>query len=203
MLSTLSISKKAFVAAGHRLRWTTIHSQSCRALSASADSDTASRSASSSESSSFSKHEYPTRTEAPVITTTTAKDIPRERIEKATYAKVNSPIDPFDDRSELTVEQRELRRLETKQALEALRMNTSPITENVPAFIPPNVPLGQLQVPETLITKLDNGVRVVSQVSAHLITIIISRSLPALLFNLSLIMFISLRHLLLHSSSSS
>lgn len=98
-----------------------------------------------------------------MITTTKAKDIARDRIDKATSAKVHSPIDPFDDRSELTVEQRELRRVQTKQALDILKINTSPITEKVPAFVPANVPLGQLQVPETLITKLDNGIRVVSQ----------------------------------------
>ena len=163
MLSTLSVSRKTFAAASNRVRWTATNMQSSRALSASADHDNAG----SIDSSAFSKREYPTRTEAPVITTTTAKDITRERIDKAISAKVYSPIDPFDDRSQFTVEQRELRRLQTKQELDDLRMNTSPISEKVPAFVPPNVPLVQLEVPETLITKLDNGIRVVSQVSVQ------------------------------------
>jgi processing peptidase subunit alpha len=44
-----------------------------------------------------------------------------------------------------------------------MKLSSLPITESVPDFIPPNVPSQELKAPETHITKLDNGIRVVSQ----------------------------------------
>lgn len=42
-------------------------------------------------------------------------------------------------------------------------MNTVPIDVVPPPYIPRNVPAQELEVPETMITTLDNGIRVVSQ----------------------------------------
>ena len=126
----------------------------CRFFSASADKQ------------SFSSYEYPTRTEAPEITATAAKDFSHEQIERSTSPKIRSPDDPFDDTLQLTSEQREQRRNQTKQALGSLKLNSLPITNAVPYFVPANFPSDELEAPETHITKLDNGMRVVSQVSA-------------------------------------
>jgi hypothetical protein len=122
----------------------------------------------STETPAFSIYEYPTRTEAPEITVTNAKDLSLEQIDQSTSPKIHSPADPFDDRSELTSEQREQLRNETKQSLDSLKLNSLPITKNVPNFVPPNFPADELEAPETRITKLENGIRVVSQVSSTL-----------------------------------
>lgn len=121
----------------------------------------------SAETPSFSVYEYPTRTEAPEISVTKAKDITPDQIERSTPGKLRLPSDPFDDRSELTPEQRKKLKSETKNSLDSLKLNSLPITRAVPPFIPPNVPSTELEAPETCITTLENGVRVVSQVSRY------------------------------------
>eukprot|EP00339_Tiarina_fusa_P026584 CAMPEP_0116997752 /NCGR_PEP_ID=MMETSP0472-20121206/1074_1 /TAXON_ID=693140 ORGANISM="Tiarina fusus, Strain LIS" /NCGR_SAMPLE_ID=MMETSP0472 /ASSEMBLY_ACC=CAM_ASM_000603 /LENGTH=591 /DNA_ID=CAMNT_0004696719 /DNA_START=136 /DNA_END=1911 /DNA_ORIENTATION=+ len=116
---------------------------------------------------SFSIYEYPTRTEAPIITCTSAKDVDPERVLMATYEprRRTTSMDPFDETGSLSKEER----LDVKRAqqtyMESIAQSFSslPITADVPDFIPPNVPSTELTVPETLITTLDNGVRVVSQ----------------------------------------
>lgn len=42
-----------------------------------------------------------------------------------------------------------------------LSPGVSAITTDIPETVPPNVPADQLETPETIITQLDNGVRVV------------------------------------------
>jgi hypothetical protein len=121
----------------------------------------------STETPAFSIYEYPTRTEAPEITATKAKDLSLEQIDQSISPKIHLPADPFDDRAELTAEQRELRRNETKRSLDSLKLNSSPIAETVPSFVPPNFPSDELEAPETQITTLDNGIRVVSQVRSN------------------------------------
>lgn len=137
------------------------------------------------EATFSSPYEYPTRTEAPEIVTTLAKTLDFQAATAAAAAataKVSSPVvkeyallhgDPFDDQHSLTVEEQAAQRL----ALERLHNTTTsattssphllPITPEIPVFVPPNVPSDQLEAPETLITRLDNGVRVVSQVRTN------------------------------------
>lgn len=116
----------------------------------------------SSTSSSFSIYEYPTRKEAPIITKTNVKDVDASSIASSSSSKVYSLEDPFDDRGEMSPQEREARVAE-QQAMENIPLNSLPITAEVPDFIPPNVASSQLEVPETLITTLNNGIRVVSQ----------------------------------------
>ena len=119
---------------------------------------------STSENSSFSIYEYPTRTEPPEITITKASDVSQDQIDSSTSQKIYSAEDPFDDRSQYTKEERDNLRQELQQSLDDIKLSSLPITESVPDFIPPNVSSQELEVPETLITKLENGMRVVSQV---------------------------------------
>jgi mitochondrial-processing peptidase subunit alpha len=124
----------------------------------------------SSSSSSFSSYEYPTRSEAPIVTATTAKEANR-RLETERRTPSPTPIttsddnDPFDDSCRLTDEQVQLERQKQKQWLEQeqLTLNTFPIGKEAPPFIPPNVSSQELEAPQTLISTLPNGVRVVSQ----------------------------------------
>jgi mitochondrial-processing peptidase subunit alpha len=99
-------------------------------------------------------------------------------------AKNDENNDPFDDAHQLSRQQvEEIKRLQKeklKTTLSGLVKNSSSsssnaidsrnndsismaITSKTPAHIPPNVPAHQLARPETLVTTLDNGVRVVSQ----------------------------------------
>lgn len=119
---------------------------------------------SSSEAPTFSSYEYPTRTEAPEITTTKASDVlSNSNSNPSTTTKVYTAEDPFDDRGRLSREERDRLKAEQSKTLGSIRLSSLPITPKVPEFIPPNVSSGELEVPETLITTLDNGIRVVSQ----------------------------------------
>lgn len=113
----------------------------------------------------FSVYEYPTRTEAPEITTTKATDA---AVTSATTTvnganKIYKAEDPFDDSGTLSAEERERLKSEQAKTLGSIKLSSLPITTTVPDFIPPNVSSGDLEAPETLITTLDNGIRVVSQ----------------------------------------
>ena len=118
----------------------------------------------SSEQPTFSRYEYPTRDEAPEITTTKASEAVG-----ATNTKINgsnklyAQEDPFDDSNSLSETDREKVKDEQSQTIGSIKLNSLPITDTVPDFIPPNVSSGELEAPETLITTLDNGIRVVSQ----------------------------------------
>ena len=115
----------------------------------------------------FSIYEYPTRTEAPEITKTVAHDV-RELIENepdlhGIEHKQYSVEDPFDDVGTLSKDEINKRRKFQHDEFSAIKMNTVPIDVAPPPFIPSNVPAQELEVPETMITTLDNGIRVVSQ----------------------------------------
>jgi hypothetical protein len=77
-------------------------------------------------------------------------------------------VDPFDDLGTMDVLEREKRKEHLQEMLGKIHHHQSsllvPITPTVPDFVPPNVPSDQLQAPETIITTLDNGIRVISQV---------------------------------------
>lgn len=153
--------------AGTKLQQSASHAPRAAYFSANAPSS------SSPEAPAFSIYEYPTRTEAPEITTTRAADAaattaatdPRGEAARAP-SKLYSPRpehDPFDDAGQLTPDERRQARETQEAQLGSLTLSSLPITRAVPSFIPPNVPSKDLTVPETLTTTLPNGIRVVSQ----------------------------------------
>jgi mitochondrial-processing peptidase subunit alpha len=123
-----------------------------------------------SVSATFSKYLYPDRTEAPLVTRTTAKE--------AASAGTAKPVDPhklrtrlesarqeddkFDDAGQLSPADR-LRIKAELPVPPATLQGATAIGPSAPAYIPPNVPATELQVPTTQITTLPNGMRVVSQ----------------------------------------
>ena len=113
----------------------------------------------------FSSYEYPTRTEAPEITTTKAADVAAATATSTANGtnKIYTSEDPFDDRETLSAEDKERLKAEQSKSIGSIKLSSLPITTTVPDFIPPNVSSGELEAPETLITELDNGIRVVSQ----------------------------------------
>ena len=114
----------------------------------------------------FSIYEYPTRTEAPEITKTVAQDV-KELIENEPDLHIEhkqySVEDPFDDLGTLSKDEINKRRKLQRDEFSTIKMNSVPIDVVPPPFIPSNVPAQELDVPETMITTLDNGIRVVSQ----------------------------------------
>eukprot|EP00531_Pseudo-nitzschia_arenysensis_P018220 CAMPEP_0116125560 /NCGR_PEP_ID=MMETSP0329-20121206/5872_1 /TAXON_ID=697910 /ORGANISM="Pseudo-nitzschia arenysensis, Strain B593" /LENGTH=580 /DNA_ID=CAMNT_0003619601 /DNA_START=65 /DNA_END=1807 /DNA_ORIENTATION=- len=112
----------------------------------------------------FSSYEYPTRTEAPEITTTKASEAvgATNTIVNGTN-KIYTQEDPFDDSGSLSDADQERLKEEQSDTIGNIKLSSLPITTTVPDFIPPNVSSGELEAPETLITTLDNGIRVVSQ----------------------------------------
>jgi hypothetical protein len=136
-----------------------------------------SSSSSSSSRPEFSIYEYPTRTEAPIITKTKAKDAvlatssnPEQQQQQqqsssssSSPPKMYAPDDPFDDSGTLSTEERQKMKEKQVQLLGNIKLSSLPIARAVPEFIPPNVPSKELEVPETYITTLPNGIRVVSQ----------------------------------------
>jgi hypothetical protein len=122
----------------------------------------------------FSSYEYPLRTEAPVVTRTTAQEAAIEGSETsgAPSSRPKSPAsvlmtpdgadDRFDDSNTLSQVEREAQRSAQKQYLSTQLTGSRPISPDVPDTIPPNVSEA-LEVPTTELTTLPNGVRVVSQ----------------------------------------
>ena len=118
----------------------------------------------SSATPTFSSYEYPTRTEAPEITTTKASDAVGSTTTKVNGSnKIYAKEDPFDDSESLSEGDRKIFKEEQSKTIGSIKLSSLPITTTVPDFIPPNVSSGELEAPETLITTLDNGIRVVSQ----------------------------------------
>lgn len=115
---------------------------------------------------SFSSYEYPLATEAPVVTKTVAVEAqaaPRSKVSNPSNNQVRDPADPFDDSHVLSdLEVESIRSLQKKYIPTKL-LGSTKIGLEIPPYIPPNVPASSLEVPETKITTLDNGVRVVSQ----------------------------------------
>lgn len=120
---------------------------------------------------SVSAYEYPTRTEPPDIKITNASEISLEEIYTQSSPRVYSKEDPFDDQSSLSAEERQQRKTDLKESIDSLKLSSFPISDKAPDFIPPNVASTELEAPETLITTLDNGLRVVSQVSTKSATL--------------------------------
>lgn len=114
---------------------------------------------------SFSKLLYPHAKEPPTVTSTQASDDNKATTQANNGKKFQSPDprDPFDDGGTLTTDQREEIRRQQYAALNTNLKGSSPITPNVPAYIPPNVPAKELKEPETILTTLPNGLRVVTQ----------------------------------------
>ncbi|KAL3930540.1 MAG: hypothetical protein SGBAC_011718 [Bacillariaceae sp.] len=152
----LSISRRSSLRLGRALGGQGWHL--CRAMSTDTSSD-------SHVVTNFSKYEYPNRTEAPIIKATTAENVANLELNSSGTPsnKLYDPSDPFDERGQLSVDERERIRDQQTSAFGAIKLSSLPITESVPDFIPPNVASTELSAPETIITKLDNGIRVVSQ----------------------------------------
>mmetsp|Transcript_17905 Transcript_17905/g.49614 ORF Transcript_17905/g.49614 Transcript_17905/m.49614 type:complete len:603 (-) Transcript_17905:264-2072(-) len=126
------------------------------------DASSSSSSSLSEPQPTFSSYEYPTRTEAPEITTTRASDVVSS--DDVNSNKVYHPhADPFDDKGTIPLAERERLKAEQSETIGSIQMSSFPIAPTVPEIVPPNVSSEALEVPETRITKLDNGIRVVSQ----------------------------------------
>ena len=111
--------------------------------------------AASNPASEYSSLEYPFAKEPPEISKTIASQIrgqaPITR-KDLTPPGASTANDPASDVSEARIQQLQS---------QGLSSGVSAITPEIPSEIPPNVPASQLEAPETLITQLDNGVRVV------------------------------------------
>jgi mitochondrial-processing peptidase subunit alpha len=73
------------------------------------------------------------------------------------------PDDPFDDKGTLSPEEVEALRLKQVAELANLKTSLEPVTKVVPSYVPPTVSAKERPVPETIISTLPNGVRVVTQ----------------------------------------
>jgi processing peptidase subunit alpha len=125
-----------------------------------------------SSGQSFSSFQYPNATEPPQVTSTTAAQAQAETTSTSSTTETSrstsptsatSTSDAFDDGNSLSDAERESLRQDQKKKLETKLSGSTAITPNVPSSIPPNVPADQLETPETMLTTLPNGVRVVSQ----------------------------------------
>jgi processing peptidase subunit alpha len=133
---------------------------------------------------SFSPNQYPLATEPPIVSSTTAAQA-EEASDKTQSDRPISPTsatatttptqknpfqshsgddnDNYDDGYSLSATERERSRLDQKTSLVTKLSGSTAITPSIPRSIPPNVPAAELETPETLLTVLSNGVRVVSQ----------------------------------------
>lgn len=132
----------------------------------------------------FSSYEYPNRTEAPVITRSVATQLDKENHQgnnsnvvnpqsspptkylhslpkKASFAKTTE--DPFDDSNSLSWSQRQQILSRQHADIPTVLPPSFAIHPHPPSHIPPNLPRATMTTPETLITRLDNGIRVASQ----------------------------------------
>jgi len=118
------------------------------------------------------QYQYPSAKEVPEVTRTSAaqaKQAATAATSKKHFGSSNND-DPFDDAGTLTELERERLRQEQAQRLQS-QVHLSPdhcfpiLAHSIPAHIPPNVPDDQLDRPQTKITTLDNGIRIVSQES--------------------------------------
>jgi len=110
---------------------------------------------------SFSPYEYPLAKEAPIITKTTAAEADKSPSTNAGEEKQRDPTDPFDDSRSLSdLEVDSIRKMQNKYLTTEL-LGSTVIGVQAPPEIPPLMEASV--VPQTQITILDNGVRVVSQ----------------------------------------
>jgi len=112
----------------------------------------------------YSKYEYPTRKEPPIISRNTPQQAQQAAASRAPSKLKIDNYDPFDDSCSLSDDQVSdlLGRQKQEQLQLEASMSSFPIEQQMPSFIPPNVPSQELEAPETQITTLPNGVRVVS-----------------------------------------
>jgi hypothetical protein len=115
----------------------------------------------------FSSYQYPLATKAPQITKTTAAEaqsaaqstpptsVPSDAVRDAS--------DRFDDSQTLSDFEKESILSSQKRHIPTAVVGSTKIDVQIPSYIPANVPAASLRVPETMITTLDNGVKVVSQ----------------------------------------
>eukprot|EP00521_Asterionellopsis_glacialis_P017568 CAMPEP_0195295620 /NCGR_PEP_ID=MMETSP0707-20130614/17725_1 /TAXON_ID=33640 /ORGANISM="Asterionellopsis glacialis, Strain CCMP134" /LENGTH=575 /DNA_ID=CAMNT_0040356885 /DNA_START=66 /DNA_END=1793 /DNA_ORIENTATION=+ len=115
-------------------------------------------------------YEYPNRTESPKVSQTTAAEAATVTTEESWISKrrpasAMEEEDHFDDENTLPDLEKVARRESQKKFIEtALQGGESRrICQDVPAYIPPNVSQEELVTPTTIISTLDNGIRVVSQ----------------------------------------
>lgn len=120
------------------------------------------------------QYQYPSAKEVPEVTRTTAAQAKQAALATAATSKMrhgfNNNDDPFDDAGALSELERERLRQEQAERLQS-QVHLSPdhcfpiLSHSISAHIPPNVPDDQLDRPQTKITTLDNGIRIVSQES--------------------------------------
>ncbi len=118
----------------------------------------------------YSSYEYPTRTEAPIITRSKASNLGNEEemvdvtANKKIYAtSAHYAHDPFDDTDSLSDTQRQEIRNKQKQEINSALPSTFAIKTEPPSYIPGNLPHTSMTAPKTEITTLSNGIRVASQ----------------------------------------
>lgn len=117
-----------------------------------------------SDSSSYSSLEYPLRSQAPVVTRTSAADAKIEPPQKYPRKFPSEHVEHYFEEAETLSPEEESKLLQAqKQKLVTQLKTSTAITAHAPAHIPPTVSANSLEKPETIITKLDNGIRVVSQ----------------------------------------
>ena len=135
----------------------------------------------------FSSYEYPLRNEAPIITrtvagtaitstdntsTSTSTNISNNDVNKHSATKSSlstsssSPfIQSFDEHNTISTQERQSILANQSQSINTKLspLCSHPISNQVPSFIPPNLPSSTMHTPQTLLTTLDNGIRVASQ----------------------------------------
>jgi processing peptidase subunit alpha len=117
-----------------------------------------------SVTSDYRSLQYPLATEPPTILRTKATDVATTTTQTSSSSFDPTGTDPFDDAHAFSYEQVDDIRRGQKQTLSTtLSPKTIPIAPTIPSHVPPNVPAAELATPETLLTTLDNGIRVVSQ----------------------------------------
>ena len=109
----------------------------------------------------YSSLEYPLAKEAPEITKTRADQV-RGQAPRTTKAYQPPPTTTYHDTDAVSAEW-----IQQKQA-QPLSAGVSAIAPTRPSEIPPNVPAEELQAPETMVTRLDNGARVVRWVNRYM-----------------------------------
>ena len=99
---------------------------------------------------------------SPNPTTNTASSSVMASMSSIAPSVPQDPDDPFDDRGTLTPQEVEARR-KAQNAVLSHAVTTEPVTPVVPPYVPPTLSAKERPVPETILTTLPNGVRVVTQ----------------------------------------
>eukprot|EP00591_Stephanopyxis_turris_P004279 CAMPEP_0195519122 /NCGR_PEP_ID=MMETSP0794_2-20130614/14409_1 /TAXON_ID=515487 /ORGANISM="Stephanopyxis turris, Strain CCMP 815" /LENGTH=551 /DNA_ID=CAMNT_0040648229 /DNA_START=131 /DNA_END=1786 /DNA_ORIENTATION=- len=122
--------------------------------------------------STSSQYEYPLRTETPVVTRSKASDIQTSSPsdEGQVAPRMNDitrihpgAVDHFDDKMSMDRASIDKLREEQHKNLVKPLNNEFKIQPIVPSYIPQNLPAEQLEIPQTEVSTLSNGLRVASQ----------------------------------------